>query len=136
VSILHIENLKWATGAKYGSKWTHGSTGEKIEHSAARAGIRVKRVSARNTSQTCHACGKPVTHNTLIRVATCTTCRSRLDRDVNAALNIAKNKGASVPLEGTIGSTVGTIPGVTATAPLLVVSVTQATLLLPLFQLR
>jgi len=114
VSILHIENLKWAAGAKYGSKWTHGATGEKIEHSAARAGVRVKRVSARNTSQMCHACRAPITHQTATRTVRCSDCKSLLDRDVNAAMNIAKNQGAYVPLAGISGNAVGVNPGVPA----------------------
>jgi len=123
VSILHIENLKWAAGARYGSKWTHGATGEKIEHSAARAGVRVKRVSARNTSQMCHACRAPITHQTATRTVRCLDCKSRLDRDVNAAMNIAKNQGAYVPLAGISGSAVGVNPGVPAIlSPVLVVT--------------
>jgi len=123
VSILHIENLKWAAGARYGSRWTHGATGEKIEHTAARAGIRVKRVSARNTSQMCHACRAPITHQTATRTVRCSDCKSRLDRDVNAAMNIAKNQGAYMPLAGISGSAVGVNPGVPAIrSPVLVVT--------------
>lgn len=123
VSILHIENLKWAAGAKYGSKWAHGATGEKIEHTAARAGVRVKRVSARNTSQMCHTCRAPITHQTATRTVRCSDCKSRLDRDVNAAMNIAKNQGAYMPLAGISGSAVGVNPGVPAIqSPVLVVT--------------
>lgn len=116
VAILHIEDLRWATGTKYGSKWAHGRTAEKIEHTNARHGVRTKRVSARGTSQSCHSCRATVTHNTHTRVATCQECRVRLDRDVNAALNIAKNQGYRSRLADDSVNAVGTrvlfVPGV------------------------
>ncbi len=117
VKTLHIENLKWAVGAKYGSRWAHGQTAEKIEHAAARAGVGVKRVNARGTSQKCHKCQNVVAHNSKTRVATCTSCRIKLDRDVNAAMNIAKNQGTRLPIEGLPGNVRGehglrVLPGV------------------------
>jgi transposase len=91
VKILHIENLKWATGSKYGSKWNHGAQQEALTHQLTRTGIRVKTVNPRNTSQMCHKCGEKVTHNTRTRVATCPSCKQKLDRDFNAAVNILKD---------------------------------------------
>lgn len=98
VSLLHLENLTWATGKKYGSKWAHGEISNKIEHTAARHGVRSKRVNPRGTSQSCHSCGTKLVHNTAHRTVRCITCQSTLDRDMNAALNIAKNK--SYPVTG------------------------------------
>ena len=92
VKILHTENLKWATGTKYGSRWVHGQTSNKIEHTAARHGLKTKRVNPRNTSQTCHKCGSTITHNTKTRIVHCGNCKTKIDRDFNAAMNIAKNK--------------------------------------------
>ena len=92
--ILHLEDLRWATGAKYGSRWVHGQTSEKLEHTAARYGLKTKRVNPKNTSQTCHQCGNQVTHNTKTRLVKCNECRESFDRDFNAAMNIAKNKNS------------------------------------------
>lgn len=92
VAILNIEDLRWAAGAKYGSKWAHGMTAEKIEHTNARHGVRTKRVNPRGTSQHCHKCGTKIVHRTKNRTVWCEDCKTRLDRDVNAAMNIALNK--------------------------------------------
>ncbi len=107
VKTLHIENLKWAVGTKYGSRWSHGQTAEKIEHTTVRTGVGVKRVNARDTSQKCHKCQNTVVHNSKTRVATCGSCRMKLDRDVNAAMNIAKNQGTRLPIEGLSGNVRG-----------------------------
>ena len=92
VAILNIEDLRWATGAKYGSKWAHGMTAEKIEHTNARHGVRTKRVNPRGTSQHCHKCGTQIVHRTKNRTVWCEDCKTRLNRDVNAAMNIALNR--------------------------------------------
>lgn len=92
VSILQVEDLRWVAGVKYGSRWNHGAVTQKIEHTNARHGIRTKRVSPRNSSQSCHKCGTTIIHNTKQRTVWCGDCKLRLDRDVNAALNTAKHK--------------------------------------------
>ena len=94
VKILHLEDLRWASGAKYGPRWNHGAIGAKIEHTAARHGLATKRINPKNTSQTCHKCDTPVTHNTKTRQARCDNCKQSFDRDYNAAINIAKNKNS------------------------------------------
>jgi len=117
---VRVEYLKWATGARYGSKWNHGAQQEALEHALRRKGSRLKRVSPSGTSQYCSSCGGRITHRSSDRTVWCGSCKSRLDRDFNAALNIAKNKsypadqrasgsdctGGSVPPEVT-----GVIPG-------------------------
>lgn len=107
VGLVHLENLKWVTGAKYGSKWAHSKITHKIEHASARQGIRTKRVNPRNSSQSCHKCGTTITHNTKHRTVWCGDCRIKIDRDVNAAINIAKNKGVRLPIEGLTDHTLG-----------------------------
>ena len=92
VSLLRVEDLSWAHGAKYGSKWPHSQAGIMITHSAQRHGSRVQKVNPRGTSQHCHGCGTKITHNTRTRTVWCGECKTRLDRDYNAALNIAKNQ--------------------------------------------
>lgn len=105
VSLLRVEDLRWATGKKYGSRWNHGTTINKIEHTNARHGIRTQRVNPRGTSQSCHKCGTTITHNTRTRTVWCGECKTRLDRDVNAALNIALNKSYPNPTNRLIGDT-------------------------------
>ena len=97
VSILNVENLSWAVGKKYGSRWAHSQTQEATTHALLRTGRHVKKVNPKNTSQTCHKCGERVVHNSRTRLATCTECREKFDRDYNAAMNIAKKKTTRYP---------------------------------------
>lgn len=91
-NLIKIENLKWVSGSqksKIGSsRWSHSLQQEAIIHSTTRIGYTTKRVSAKNTSQLCHACGNKITHQK--RIVRCGECKSQLDRDFNAAMNIAK----------------------------------------------
>jgi len=89
---VRVEYLRWVTGARYGSKWNHGAQQEALEHALRRNGSRLKRVSPRGTSQYCSSCGERISHRLSDRSVWCGSCKSRLDRDFNAALNIAKNK--------------------------------------------
>lgn len=90
VSLLRVENLKWVTGARYGGRWNHGAARAAITHATRRAGGMIQEVNPAGTSQACHACGAQVVHNARSRVARCEVCQISLDRDFNAALNIAK----------------------------------------------
>lgn len=73
-----------------------------LEYKAARYGRTILRVGRfEPTSQVCSQCGvqdgpKPL-H---IRTWTCTACGTVLDRDVNAAVNIAKAAGLAVTARG------------------------------------
>lgn len=91
---IHLEQLNWVsgyTGSKIGSsRWSHSQQQDAITHATARAGFKTKKVSAKNTSNTCHSCGSKITHNTKLRTVRCSSCQSVLDRDFNAAMNIAK----------------------------------------------
>lgn len=89
-NILAVENLKWAVGAKYGSKWVFSQQQSAIEHSLSRSGIRTKRVNPKNTSQCCYKCNTPLIHKSKKRTVFCVECKSELDRDLNASLKIAK----------------------------------------------
>lgn len=88
LNTLNVENLTWVTGTNYGSKWNHSKQQDTIAHALLANGSRVKKVSPRNSSQTCHSCGSTLTHSD--RKAHCSTCQTQLDRDFNAALNLAK----------------------------------------------
>lgn len=92
-NLIKVEYLKWVSGTKKSkigsSRWSHSLQQEAITHSATRIGYTTKCVSARNTSQLCHSCGNAITHRK-DRTVWCGPCKSQLDRDFNAAMNIAK----------------------------------------------
>jgi len=73
-----------------------------LEYKAAKFGRSFYRIGRfEPTSQVCSACGvkdgpKPL-H---IRVWTCGACGSLLDRDINAAVNVAKAAGLAVSARG------------------------------------
>lgn len=92
VTVLHLENLKFVTGQKRGGRWNHAAQQNAITHTAARAGVVSKKVSPAGTSQHCHSCRTPIIHNTKKRTVRCTECKTTLDRDFNAALNVAKKQ--------------------------------------------
>jgi putative transposase len=76
----------------------------KLDHAVVKTGSRVVRVTARNTSKTCSACGWVWESMALgDRVFRCGKCGLVLDRDVNAARNILK-LGRDTP-EVTLGET-------------------------------
>ena len=91
IPVVHIEDLSWVHGARYGSKWAHSKSGDSITHKCARRGVKTKKVNARNTSQSCSSCGTKIRHDTKKRLILCSDCRLMLDRDFNAALNIARD---------------------------------------------
>jgi hypothetical protein len=90
LNTLNVENLSWVKGEKYGSKWNHSRQQDTITHALARTGVRVKKVNPKNSSQLCHACGTKLVHSN--RKARCAGCQTILDRDYNAALNIASQR--------------------------------------------
>lgn len=92
VSTLNLENLKWVQGAKYGSKWNHSKQQEHITHSLKQTGINTKFVNPKNTSQECYKCNTKLVHNTKSRTVWCVECKTKLDRDYNAAMNIVRDK--------------------------------------------
>lgn len=59
-----------------------------LEHKAERAGVRIVRVSARNTSQECSGCGNEVRKELKDRWHNCPHCGLSLQRDHNSALVI------------------------------------------------
>lgn len=92
-NLIKVENLSWISGsknAKIGSScWSHSQQQDAIIHATKRIGYKTKKVSAKNTSQSCHGCKKTITHRTH-RTVWCGSCKTTLDRDFNAAMNIAK----------------------------------------------
>lgn len=92
LNTLNLENLAWVQGKTYGSRWNHSKQQESITHSLKRVGIKTKTVNPKGTSQHCHKCGQRIVHNARTRTVHCGSCRTQLDRDFNAALNITKNQ--------------------------------------------
>ena len=70
------------------NSWSFGELQRQIEYKARWEGVKVTYVPARNTSKRCSVCGYKTLENTM-RQVWCPGCGTMLDRDVNAAVNIA-----------------------------------------------
>ena len=75
-------------------RWNRGELVKWLTHYVAQNGGWVVSVNAANTSQVCHKCGSEVTHPEH-KVSDCTK-HGKMDRDVNAAANIAARAVAKV----------------------------------------
>ena len=84
---IAVENLSWLDAK--GGRWPHAEIQSRIENTAKRYGLKVTKVSAKDTSKTCSRCGGKTSNNFRTRVGTCTTCGFKLDRDVSASREIA-----------------------------------------------
>ena len=71
------------------SRWTHSKDQTAITHKLTRTGHKVRKVNPRDTSQLCNKCGTKIIHKKGTRQVVCSACSIVLDRDVNAAINIA-----------------------------------------------
>lgn len=85
-----VENLRWLRAK--GGKWNHAEVHTAIESRAAREGVPVKRISAKDTSQKCSDCGGKLTKYTKRRVK-CVKCTVVINRDVSASREIARRAG-------------------------------------------
>ncbi|MDJ0519471.1 MAG: transposase [Trichodesmium sp. MO_231.B1] len=61
---------------------------EKLNAVAVKRGIHVVKVNPHNTSQNCSNCGQKVPKTLSVRTHYCPKCKTVLDRDENAAINI------------------------------------------------
>jgi len=86
-SHIALENLSWLDSQ--GGRWPHAEIQSRIESTAKRYGLKVTKVSAKDTSRTCSHCGGKTSNNNTTRVGTCSTCGFKLDRDVSASREIA-----------------------------------------------
>lgn len=84
-----LEDLAWVNSKHGMSRWTHSKDQAAITHKLTRAGRITEKVSPKNTSQDCHKCGSQVIHKPGKRLVVCESCILTIDRDVNAAVNIA-----------------------------------------------
>ena len=84
---VSLENLSWLDAQ--GGRWPHAEIQSRIESTAKRYGLKVVKVSAKDTSRTCSRCGSKVSNNSKTRVGVCTICGFSLNRDVSASREIA-----------------------------------------------
>ena len=82
-----VENLSWLEAK--GGRWPHAEIQSRIENTSKRYGLKVIKVSAKDTSRTCSRCGSKASNNTVTRVGTCATCGFELNRDVSASREIS-----------------------------------------------
>lgn len=91
---LGVEYLGWLAGRKgkraVNSSWAYGECQSVLTNQLELIGVRVRRVSARDSSQLCNRCSKRVTHRgrTVVCSNGCLT-DSGWDRDLNASVNLA-----------------------------------------------
>lgn len=71
-------------------------------YKAARAGRAIIRVNPTGTTQACSGCGQAVPKALSVRVHACPHCGLKLDRDLNAALNILARGLASIGADSSV----------------------------------
>jgi len=86
-AVVAVEDLSWISNTMQHGRWNRGELVRWITHYVTQNGGWVVSVNSFNTSQKCHACGAKVTHPTH-EVSVCAE-HGVMDRDVNAAVNIA-----------------------------------------------
>lgn len=86
-AVVAVEDLSWVANTMQNGRWNRGALIQWLTHYVSQNGGWVVAVNAANTSQLCHLCGSKVTHP-VHEVSVCPT-HGPLDRDVNAAANIA-----------------------------------------------
>lgn len=100
ISVLAIEDLttiKW--GNKWGRKnqfWRVAHAQHQIELHCEENGVRITRVAAAYTSQTCSVCGHKERGNRSGERFSCLCCGAEMDADINAAINV-RNRGVYSP---------------------------------------
>ena len=82
-----VEDLSWVTNTIQNGRWNRSELIKWITHYVSQNGGWVISVNPANTSQQCHKCGSKVSHPAH-EVSFCPKCGA-MDRDVNAAMNIA-----------------------------------------------
>ena len=86
-AVVAIEDLSWITNTMQNGRWNRGAFVQWLTHYVSQNGGWVVSVNSFNTSQVCHKCGEEVKHPKH-KVSRCPK-HSDMDRDVNAAANIA-----------------------------------------------
>ena len=86
-AVVSVEDLSWVANTMQNGRWNRGALIQWLTHYVSQNGGWVVSVNPANTSQVCHVCGATVTHPTH-KDSVCPEHGS-MDRDVNAAVNIA-----------------------------------------------
>ena len=86
-AVVAVEDLSWVVNTMQNGRWNRGALVKWLTHYVSQNGGWVVDVSSFNTSQLCHKCGARVSHPTH-EVSVCPE-HGVMDRDVNAAVNIA-----------------------------------------------
>ena len=86
-AVVAVEDLSWVRNTMQNGRWNRGVLVKWLTHYVEQNGGWVISVSAFNTSQICHKCGSEVAHPEH-KVSDCPK-HGKMDRDVNAAANIA-----------------------------------------------
>ena len=93
-AVVAVEDLSWIRNTMQNGRWNRGAFTQWLTHYVTQNGGWVVAVNAANTSQVCHVCGEKVTHPEH-KVSLCPK-HGMMDRDVNAATNIAARAVARV----------------------------------------
>jgi putative transposase len=100
LSHLVMEDLsEIKQGNKWGRRnqfWRVGLAQQRIEHACEENGVRLTRVHAAYTSQTCSACGVKHKQSRQGERFSCLSCGYEVDAHLNGAINI-RNRGAYSP---------------------------------------
>ena len=86
-AVIAVEDLSWVRNTMQNGRWNRGELVKWLTHYVSQNGGWVVAVSPAHTSQLCHLCGAKVSHPTH-KDSVCPT-HGAMDRDVNAAMNIA-----------------------------------------------
>ena len=86
-AVVAVEDLGWISNTMQNGRWNRGAFTQWLTHYISQNGGWVVAVGSANTSQVCHICSDKVTHP-VHEISICPT-HGVLDRDVNAAANIA-----------------------------------------------
>jgi transposase len=86
-AVVAVEDLGWVANTMQNGRWNRGTFVQWLTHYVSQNGGWVLTVNAANTSQVCHECGSKVAHPEH-EVSDCPK-HGKMDRDVNAAANIA-----------------------------------------------
>ena len=86
-AVVAVEDLSWVANTMQNGRWNRGELVRWLTHYVSQNGGWVVAVNPANTSQLCHKCGQRVTHPTH-KLSVCDE-HGVMDRDVNAAVNIA-----------------------------------------------
>lgn len=86
-AVVAVEDLSWIRNTMQNGRWNRGAFVQWLAHYVSQNGGWVVAVNPANTSQLCYKCGSKVTHPTH-KDSVCPE-HGVMDRDVNAAMNIA-----------------------------------------------